>query len=351
MALPIIIPKKLSILALAISLLVLAACRKEVIYKAKAGKPKVVLTCSFTQNSSWRIKIAYASTFGSNAQISPIDDAKVFILDSANSIKLQAIGNGIYSSFQKPQVGKAYKVLAVVPEYDTISAIDSIPQSQLSLSNIQLDLNKKFALINSENVLQEFNGLELTMHDTQSASNYYTLQINGTYKAFSYLLNIKPDSLIQEALRLKNEENKELEWPYTYLNWATFTNNPLISPRADNSGSLIFSNTSFSSGALSMALLFRGSLVQASPTGVPLSVALPNYDSLKPIFDTASNKLYIELEALTLSPANYKYRLALMKQQTANFELASEFSNSYTNIKNGIGIFAGYNTKKVVVDY
>lgn len=298
-------------------LLVFYSCSKEQVINVPYTKPKVVVNCIFNPDSNWQVSLSLSGKFTDTSFVK-INNAMVFIVDDqANTINLTNTNNGNYTINSKPIAGKTYYLKVKVAGYDTIFAQDKIPNKNITVFDLSIDsLNKTTILIGNDKV--ELNEVLIKLQDTNTTSPIYR---------FDHIQKI-------------NNLNNTIYADYELLNGGLSTSDNTLKPLGKNLEFLISESKNFIlPQTLQVFCVYN--YTDRFGIGVDSILQLDQNTRIK-IIPPVVLTTYIDITQL--SKSNYLYQMALLKQKLSTGELFGSYQNSYTNIKNGLGIFAGQYT-------
>ncbi|MDQ3190127.1 MAG: DUF4249 domain-containing protein [Bacteroidota bacterium] len=271
-------------------LLVLLVCSCEMVVKVDIPehKPTLVLNSVIDPSEPFVAYITNSLGILDRGTIKNIDSASVEIYENDVLLeKLPFIGEGAYiSNDKKPVSGRRYKIIVDAPPYQQIQATIEVPEL-VGISNI---IYKESAYTDPN--WGALSSITFTIHDPSSIKNYYSAGVISLDTFF-----FEPNSI--------------------YIH----TNDPAIESADYGSDALLFSDEHFNGKDYTLEVLF--------------------------------SKLYYEnredyeifLNIASVSKEHYLYKTSLtVHNQTANNPFA-EPAPVYTNVKNGLGIFASKNSK------
>lgn len=262
-------------------------------------KPQVIVNSFFSPDSNVKIHLSKSKGIlendsyddNWNLKINIIENASVELWSENNFITyLSYLKNGNYSSTDFfPIANKEYNVVINVPEYNSINAADRIP-AKVEIKNVEQNIIEHNEYwIESE--------LAITFQDILNENNYYMLSLfteevynNSYYK--NYIYYSSNDIVLSENSILEDNE------------------------QSYNGSNAIFTDEIFSG----------------------------NEYTIKVKFDLFSSVQNITVCLNSLSETMYKYFRSLEQQNNAGDNPFAEPVFVNTNVKNGLGIFAGYNT-------
>jgi hypothetical protein len=284
-------------------------------------KPKVVVNCIFNPDSNWLVNLSFTGKF-TDTSFDKINNASVFISDEiGNIIVLTNAGKGNYTINSKPLANKLYSLKVKVAGYDSIFASDKIPNANYQELSFILDsLNKTPVLVGNE--IFDLNNLRLKIQDTNTINEIYKFNLITKYDNLSNTI---------------------------YANWERnnllFTTDNSLLPLNKLGAFLIAGDKNFNV-PVELPLYCVYAKFLENGISVDSILRLDNFNSIKVIPPVV---LSAYLDITKLSKPNYLYQMALLKQKLSTGELFGSYSNSFTNVQNGLGVFAGQNTirKKV----
>ncbi len=290
--------------------LLLFSCIKEVDYDIPPMKQQVVVNGLFCPDSTFKIHISLSSS----TSVSPnfVENATVEIFKDNVSIGLlYHTLNGWYETGVKPMVGKSYKLKVSVPNFDAVEAISSVPILPSILSSTYYTTSNVLDNSESGGISSKFpTDTKIIFKDDPNQLNYYEIGENR----FMYEQTRETDlSILSDS---------ELDFnPRTYF----------------------FSDLLFN-GSVKNLILRKGGYAEISPWGT--FYAQPFYD-LK--FKICSHEYYSFRKSWTKHVFNQNSELNLNDPLTLVF--LGDPIEMYTNVKNGLGVFAGYNQTILTVNY
>ncbi len=291
--------KNLFPIILILSALTLSNCTKEIDFDEQDIAPRIVVNSLFTNDSVWSAHISRSVGVLDNTSYTTIDDASVNIFDeNANLVTiLTHQGNGLYTSPTgvSPLPNQGYTLEASATGYQGVNATNFIPPA---VDIFQLDTVTS-TNSNDETILEA----TITFQDPPNVSNYYMLEVlvKGTWESW------EGDSVeFREPLEISCDDiNVET---VNRFNFGGFENTYLYLMLKDQN--------------------FDGE-------NYTLTFSVINYAELKE-FD-----LFGEIRLVNTSEAYFNYLTSFnMYQRTINNPFATPVQ-VYSNVNNGMGIFAG----------
>lgn len=292
--------KNLLPLLLIFSALTLSNCTKEIEFDAQDIAPRIVVNSLFTNDSIWAAHISRSVGVLETTSYTTIDDANVNIFDAnANLVTtLTHQGNGLYTSPTglSPQANQSYTIEASASGYESVNASSSIPSA---VPIYQLDTVTS-TNSDGETILEA----TITFQDPPSISNYYMLEV---YATGTWIDEWEQDTIeIREPLQISCDDiNVET---VNRFNFGGFENTYLYLMLKDQN----FDGENYS-----------------------LTFSVINYAELKEM------DLFGEIRLVNTSEEYFNYLKSFnMYQRTINNPFATPVQ-VYSNVNNGMGIFAG----------
>lgn len=268
------------------------SCEEDYILHREAFKPSIVVNSAFTVNQPWVVNLTYSrDLLNHNTKINPVTNAYVEIIEKATSriIILKQAEDGYYKSdIYPPQADKTYELRVTVDGYPLITSSSLAPKN--AVVEIISDVIER---------------VDFEIKD--AGQNYYIWNL-----IFTNLSNPIDTSSITDPKNLVSSINK-------YNNIAGYLND-LSNPNP---------NDAESQGT-------KSSLYLSDPNGGSNPPGGQNPDS------TFQVKRYLRF--LTVSRDLYSYYKSVEKFIASDNHNSSFSKNPeiHSNIKNGLGIFAGY---------
>lgn len=283
----------------------LNSCVKEVSVNDIALKQYICVNCLFSTEKYFNVQISLTGKNINDNNTIPINDANV-VLWSGNEIveKLTLDSTGYYSTkIHKPVVNKVYTIKVDIDGFEQVSATDFIPdQIPILRHNIEFD-----------NFMMEkaiFSTVNFSFLDLIDKENYYLLNvIRKFYNPFSQK-HITTSGLIRSDDEIFiRDENHTTTWDWDCTNFLIFN---------DNNISTITSN------------YFTIYLFESDG-----EVVSDDYNETKIlVLKNISKHCYEYFKSL-------KVHSVVINEPI--FNQTNYYYNIYSNVENGLGIFAGYN--------
>lgn len=302
--------KNLLPLLLILSALSLSNCTKEIEFDEQDIAPRIVVNSLFTNDSIWAAHISRSVGVLETTSYTTIDNATVNIFDdNANLVTtLTHQGDGLYTSPSgaTPQANQSYTIEASASGYESVNASNSIPSA---VPIYQLDTVTS-TNSDGETILEA----TITFQDPPSVSNYYMLEVlvTGTWI------------------------NNEWEWDPVANEWVADTiefREPLQISCDDINVETV---NRFNFGGFENTYLYLMLKDQNfDGENYALTFTVINYAELKDM------DLFGEIRLVNTSEEYFNYLKSFnLYQRTINNPFSTPVQ-VYSNVNNGMGIFAG----------
>lgn len=283
---------------------ILTSCEKEIEFDAETTESRLVVNALFNTDSLWEIELSASKFILDTSTLKLINDAQVSIEGSDGSIiALTNIGNGIYNSAtEKPEIGKEYSLEVTHNKYDDVSAKSELPEI---VDIISLELGNEIIFGQGESLKE----ILLTFKD-DLGEDKYMIQIKAEFWQYEY------DTITWQIF-----DSSLVKYPIYFL-----TNSSVVD---DNSGAKNF-------GTSSMA--FSDELFNGNTITIDLLVDGYYFDP-----NWGANQFFVSLSRI--SEDYYLYESSYQAYLSAQANFLAQPVQVYSNIQNGMGVFAGYSTK------
>ena len=270
----------------------LYSCEKIIPFSGEVVQPKIVVNSFFSSSKNWKVFLTKSLSVTDTGKLDYIDNASVLIKDEQNNIVdvLQHDSFGIYSGSSIPQLGERYKIEVEALEYNSVYAEDYLP-NEVSIYNV----DTLTSYLNNEKILD----LDIAINDPILEENYYYLKVN---------VGLNTVDGFYETKRLQ-----------------ILVNNPLY----ENSGPDKWDNK-----AIFTDFLFNGDN-KICKTAIKLPIVVND------VAYNLSDLDYLEIRLNNLTKSKYLYKKSYDLYENASGNPFAQPIQVYSNITNGIGIFAG----------
>ena len=317
-----------------VALVLLSACQEDLILNADLPEPDAELVVSglFEPDSPWTVYVNTNTPLVGTAAPEAVISARVEILEGEQVIEALPFDKSLFlealpfegvtatsggtiaryrSQAQRPEVGKDYRIRVSAEGYDTVTGADVVPRRVPIIASTFTD----HVGTDEVGTLAE---VRLSFDDPASETNYYNLRVH------------------QRGFDKKNERvSGSQSWGFSVI---SDLQDDFFGADPDdflgdgeifeaNEDGVTFSDVFFEGQQKEVVLQVRG--------GAACGSVSQNDDSL--VCQTV-----VELSAVT--EAFYRYHRTLQFQNEASENPFAEPVSIMSNLNNGMGIFAGYNT-------
>ncbi len=276
---------------ISICLLSVVSCESVIDIDDSDFQSQLVINSYFAPDSVWQVQLTRTkSVFDSNTDLG-IRDAKVLIQDLTSNIEfnLQHTQDGIYHTSSKPQEGHVYHILVDDEELGVSQAIGKVPSTD------HIEVIGSFV----ENQNSQYLNIEVQSSQTNNADTYYAWQ----------LVNIADTNLGDDGGLISNPDSEIASVDYRDLN---------------NDDLVFVDGNSLNNGTVRDSI--PGDLVSE----------LTNQSQLDDFGSNAAIKL------VAISKELYHYLESNEQQAQLEATHTHHTPQHYSNVINGVGIFAGY---------
>lgn len=353
-----------------ILLISLNSCIKDLVLPFEKSDQKMVVNCLFSTDENWNVTLTRIRSFSDKTD-STVSNATVDIVPENNdTIHLQYVGDGNYSVEEKPLSGIQYQLIVKEPNSQLITAKSSIPDTVIVSSvNLSIQPAKFFSSPN----LSDYDVLPLSLKVSAGDQpnfvrfRFYSFNTDWGYKRYSVTeQTIKTlrekgisEAFLQEISSLIGKSYTSFElnrmlWKIAekyQLSYNEYANvvGPEIKVTTVNYRSpdaflldMIFANSNWLSNISRDTYNVLGEYKSNAEADI--------FVDYLPILNKNGDTSYKEeywLELVGMSEDYYKYQKSYIKQVVNQSNPFSSVVEVYSNIQNGVGIFAGYNRQMV----
>ena len=288
------------------------SCQKELEIKLPDFEQKTVVNCLFSTDTNFVLNLSHSISSNDSVKVD-IENAKCYLFSENVLIdSLSYISDGFYKSNIKPEQGKYYELKVISTDFDEVSSNSYIPATPQILDIEQQD----FAVpppVYSSDVSDNLplNKLSITFFDDANVDNYYELKI-----------------LIKRFWDNNHGIEKQRAL-YLYSYDDVIRNEDILDY---NPHLFVFNDSLFNGQTKTIDFLYKQSWIGFGSGQGVVSYYYGRY------------RLYYKFRSI--SKEMYNYRKSLIKhvynQPTTGFEAFGDPVSMYSNIKNGLGVFAGY---------
>jgi len=273
------------------------ACTQIVDVDVPISQPKIVVNSLFNPDSVWVVSVSTSRNILDNGSFGFPSGAEVTILDENEMLvsKLHQINEGdfgrykgIFRSDEKPESGKLYTVRVIAPNNPIVTSKGKAPEA-ISITQLEIDSLNDISF-------------QVTFNDPVSQVNYYLFRVQmRVVREYS-----RYRSDIQQFEMVRDTSNIQI---------------PLYESSTNllgNNETLVITDTKFNGKLTTLKFYTYGSWY--------------------------TEVLEAGLVTYSLSEEYYKYLTTLDLQRSTDGDPFAQPVKVFTNVNNGLGIFAGYST-------
>ena len=346
---------------------IFVSCVKDLELPSEKSDQTIVVNCLFSEDSSWKVSLTQIRSFADQSE-SFVDDARVSIVpENKDTIHLTHQKNGIYTIDEKPISGVQYQLVIDAGKSGKITAKSSIPVKPV-ISEIKPSTQHTIYFSNPN--LSDFDVLPLDFKISgNNQANYVRFRLNTFNTKWGYTRYLVTKETITELREKKFPEdylsdlekligvsmNWSQQWtiireiagkyepPYN-VDITSYLKEIKVKTRYDDSfqSGFLFSNSNWLSNVSKDIWNVMGEY-----SGTQEATLFVSYVPVLNKNDQTDYKEEYWLETVGMSEAYYKYQKSYIKQVVNQQNPFASVVEVYSNIENGVGIFAGYNRQVV----
>lgn len=286
-----------------ITAIIIVSCEKTIEFNGTVEEPKIVINSIFDNSKNLTVSVAESRSIMDGKSLRILSNAVVKVSDGTNEHTLLFVADkNIFESGFKPKINKKYSITASYPGYSSISSSSYCPDTVKQVTHTVSSYRKNSELRNKYNI--EFNDLN------PNKENYYLITVDNIAPG-------KEDEFDNNIQIRSNDNNIVNRDPYSDEDEEYFDY-------------LLISDNNFEDGKISVNFSVR---------------TTESY--LKP--DESSNfyNYYENLNVYHLTYEAFQYIKTLELYPDSKDNPFAQPVQIYTNIDNGLGIFAGTGRRKV----
>lgn len=333
--------------------LILFACQKEIAFNKKLIQPKLVINGFIEADSIIDVKVATSKTIpGVEKPFTWLDDATVKLyVDGVETETLTVYpieypetnqlddyynGNdsrptvGYHTINTKAEAGKNYRIEVSHPDYETATAETYIPNKVEILSYASDETTE-----DDNGFYNSFQNFTIKIKDPEREKNYYRL----TIRLFSgtQMQGGKDFTDTTDYISVSNQEVSYIE-----------SDDRVLNPDKEDANDFLFGSP------YNTYNLFTDELIDGKEYNLQFRVGKSNYIEysdngfeIRPPNEGEFTWYIISLQSLTYDA--FLYMKSSHAQNWYGNDFFSEPVQAFSNIENGVGIFAGYNASGIEV--
>lgn len=328
-----------NLILLFLSLLAFSACEETVVLEVDF-ESRLVINSFFDSNSPWAVEVSKsANILDDNSNIELVENARVTIYDQDNVelYELYHIENGVYSNEDKsPSTARGYYVKVELGAMVS-TAYSYVPEkSKLKINNfsiVQEDKNEGVEVdfqIEDKSNLETYFIWEIINIETNEAD---PLVSNGEKLSDALISNLQGSSVVSEKEKIE------------IINVGVFgdgTYTTIYNTLKGRKGGRSNGGTTYADGELLLPENIIGSGFED-----PITPFDPNGgdddDSTIDQTESTNSDYKFELRVVSISKELFDYYNSVETARNTSNDSENSQVPIYTNIENGLGIFAGFN--------
>lgn len=301
--------KKSYLNILLVSLLLFCSCNQVVKIDVPRSENKLVVNSIFNPDSVISLTLSHSEFILENGEFEKIEGATALLLnkEGVKLDKMSYAGNGIYKSDIKPIPGKTYRIKVSQEGYKTVTSQNKVPAEPARI--VKVKVNKKRNNTNDDMPFRDYDITLTVWLDDPKGSDFYEIYF------FDKATIIRPS--VSDTFVNKR-------YHFLRSNEAVFHEFNAQNPEPTQGRFLIFDDDLFNESTIKLRFDATTKVTECPP--VVCNV-------------THDFTLYIR----KTSEAYYRYNKTVAKQDEQEENPFAEPVFVYDNIKNGLGIFAGFN--------
>ena len=345
------------------------SCTKDLELPYEKPDQTLVVNCLFSEDETWKVTLTRVKSF--HGQSDPfVEDARVMIVpENKDTIYLEYFKDGIYGSDEKPISGIQYRLVVRDYEGNTITATSSIPVKP-TISEIKPSTRNTIYFSNAN--LSDYFVLPLDFKvSADDQANFVRFRLFSFNTKWGYTRYMVTNETISELRAAEfpedflNELEKligismssydylgiirkiagKYELPYNGFNRAVSKLKEIkVTTRYGDSfrSNYLFSNSvGFSNVSKDIWN------VMGEYSGLKEASLFVSYIPVMNKNDETDYKEEYWLEVTGMGEDYYKYQKTYLKQVVNQKNPFASVIEVYSNIQNGLGIFAGYNRQMI----
>ena len=329
-----------------------SACEKEIEFDKKLVQPKLVVNSFITADSIIDVKISASKSIpGVNQDFVWPDDAivklyvngvetetlKTYTIDYPEPKEImQYIDTdsrptvGYHTASTKAEAGKTYKLEVSQPDYETVTSETYIPQQVDILSYSSKEVRE-----DRDGNSYKYQTFKIKFKDPEGEKNYYRLFIknfSGTWTS-----NTKDENDSTGFILINNQEVNQV-----------MSDDRLLNPDQEDANDFLFGSP------VNAYNLFTDEFIDGKEYELEFSIGKDYEYSFYPNGELKDSTKLGEFNWYTISLQSitkdaYLYMKASYAQHWYGDDFFSEPVQAYSNVENGVGIFAGYNSSSFMI--
>ncbi len=342
------------------SFIILTGCMKEIELETSGDMQEIVVTSFFTDTLPWSVKVYKTFNLSKNESSNPVTDAQVSITGNNTTIFLQHTGNGVYEADAYPQQDVSYKLIVEIEGQEDIIAQSSVPCKSV-FSEINTDLTLR-TVVSTYNAYSEMVSAGFSVSPPDNSNSLCRVRVLkfdsiAGYKRY-YFNKSSFDKMIENGVEEQIVNNlKKLSGQIVFGPlWKTLISIIGEVKAFENSGEIekvtFLDQVDYRDpAAFSMETCI-------SPVGLFYQAPYETFTLLGNFPEKTSVNIYTSyfydgeywIEYMDLSNEYYQFQKDYLLQISNRGDISNAPVLVYSNIINGVGVFAGYQKQMVRID-
>ena len=287
----------------------LSSCEKEIELKTKSSKC-IVVNALITENEPIEVSVYSGVDFVGRNSSQWLENATLAVYSNGELLE-EISGMNTDSSYRTsvvPVVGETYTIKVDCQRYPSATATATVP-NKLQVKVLQADSVRMFVESNGHKTYESSGEVEMSITDTTSELRYYLLTITGYY----YFMK-NPDDI--KSKWLTPEYNNATAQPTSMSDILTHLFESADVKEIEEKDYILLSNQNWRGKSTTLRF------------GLSHNSTIPS-----------------DITVMSFDEEYYKYFISKELQQSSEEDdiMFGEPVNIYSNVKNGLGLFAGYN--------
>jgi len=336
------------------AIILLTNCLKEIEIDTTGTGSEIVVSCFFTDSLPWEVNIYKTFNLNETSSSEPVTNAQVSITGNGNTIFLQHTEAGMYKANEYPESGVEYNLSVAIEGREEITAQSSVP-FKTRLSGITLD-QKERNVVTSYSTYNDMISTGFTITPPENMKTRCRVRIlffdtiagydRYYFDAESYERMLESGVDTQLVNNLKVLKGQIVFGPlYNFL--APKFGESNISGYPQIADATFLDRVDYRDPAA----FWMGICV--APAGIFYSAPWEDVTLLgdfsektaADVFTHSGPGMELWLEFLDLSPEYYQFQKDYLLQISNRGDISGAPVIVYSNIENGVGIFAGYKSQ------
>ena len=350
-------------------LFVTNSCVKEIEFSYNNVNSQVVVNSLFTPQEPWVVYLTYSKANGDSTE-TYIENASVTIESEDGTISLEYEGEGKYTSDSYPEENTTYTITADVPGYDVVTATSSVP----SMPEVELQpFDTVSYLYLFSGSLSDMEVMPISFNFNNTEEQYFRLCFESYWIKYRYYITQEaidymrkkdvPEDIIAVFEGLIGQYFTSSNFALSYIlefydeygqscyNYYSIIKKKVIGEKIQEYDADSFNAVETLSNCdwLENISYYTFSVIGIGGNMPTADIYLSDSGLFLRLQEGYTSKFEYWLNVETCSPEYYKYYKTYVLQVSQRGNSYADAVEVYSNIENGLGIFAGYNVQKVYI--